>query len=383
MSASTTRSRVFVSSVIQGLESFRAAARQGIEAVGGEPVLVNEDFPSLATSSRNACLDAIDSCDHFLIVVGERGGWTAPSGKLVVEEEYEHALSRRLPVFAFLQDTKRDADAERLARTLSDFVDGAFRRTFSTPDELQREIERALRTHLAGTPRRKTMPRSTDDYFAKPYDVQFTTMLRFVLVPDRDEEVIDPVTMGSEEFKRRLQEIAHSQGVGLLSYERPKSTQLVKSSLVITQTEANGRHGEGEHVRLELTEAGELIIDANVSGRRKRDLRHDTLGSMVVAIEDIETVLKLCFQFAMAFYDDRDPYKRHQGFGYNVGLTGLDHRTLERNPQPRQSYTMSMRNRNAVILAYDSLRPIHRRDLDRPEAEIARTVEMLTRKARE
>lgn len=383
MSASTSRPRVFVSSIIQGFEAFREAARRGIEAAGGEPVLVNEDLPSLATSSRNACLDAVDSCDHFLISVGERGGWVAPSGKLVVEEEYEHALSRRLPVFAFLQDTERDADAERLARTLSDFVDGAFRRTFSTSDELQREVERALRTHLAGTPRHTKMPRSTDDYYATPYGVQFTTMLRLVLIPDREEEVIDPLTMGSEEFKRRVQEIAHSHGVRLLSYERPKSTQLSKSSLVVTQTEANGRHGEGEHVRLELTEAGELIIDANVSGRRKRDLRHDTLGSMVVAIEDIENVLRLCFQFATAFYDDRDPYKRHQGFAYNVGLSCLEHRTLERNPQPRQSYTMSMRNRNAVILAYDSLRPIHRRDLDRPEGEIARAVEMLTRKARD
>jgi hypothetical protein len=188
---------------------------------------------------------------------------------------------------------------------------------------------------------------------------------------------------GSDDFQTRVQEIAHSKNVRLLSYERPKSTQLGKSSLVITQTEANGRHGEGDLFRLELTEAGELIIDANVSGRRKRGLRHDTLASMVVAVEDIEHVLNLCFRFAAAFYDDRDPYKRHQGFAYNVGLSGLEYRTLERNPQPRQSHVLSMRNRNAVIVAYDTVRPIHRRDLEHPALEIARAGEMLARKAKE
>jgi hypothetical protein len=50
---------------------------------------------------------------------------------------------------------------------------------------------------------------------------------------------------------------------------------------------------------------------------------------MVVAIEDIEHLLKLCFRFAAAFYDDRDPYKRHQGFAYKAGPSRLDYRTLD------------------------------------------------------
>lgn len=82
--------RVFVSSVVEDFTEFRKAAREAISAAGGEPVLVNEDFPSLAVSSRNACLDAVDSCDFLVSIVGERGGWTAPSGLLVIEEEYQH-----------------------------------------------------------------------------------------------------------------------------------------------------------------------------------------------------------------------------------------------------------------------------------------------------
>ena len=121
------RTRVFVSSLIEGFAEYRQAARNGIAHAGGEAVLVNEDFPSQAGSSRNTCLDAIDSCDVFLIVLGGRSGWKTPSGRLVVEEEFEHARARKLPVLLFLEDVPRDADAQRFAKSLSDYVDGNFR----------------------------------------------------------------------------------------------------------------------------------------------------------------------------------------------------------------------------------------------------------------
>jgi hypothetical protein len=97
------RSRVFVSSVIEGFAEYRQAVRKGIEPASGEGIFVNEDFPSQASSPRNTCLDAIDSCDVFLLVLGARGGWKTPSGRLVVEEEYDHARARKLPVLVFLE----------------------------------------------------------------------------------------------------------------------------------------------------------------------------------------------------------------------------------------------------------------------------------------
>jgi len=344
-------------------------------------VLVNEDFPSLASSSRNACLDAIDSCDYVITIIGHRGGWTAPSGRLIVEEEYEHARACKLPVLLFLQAVDRDADAVRLAQRLSDFVDGGFRRTFSTPEELRDEIERALRTLLAATPTSKTMRRQTRDYFAAPYKVPSATMLRFVLLPEREEEVIDPVRIGSEEFRARVYEIAHSSSVRLFSYERPKLPKIEEDSLVITQTEARGRHDEeAEHARLQLTEAGEIVIDANVTGRVQRGSRHSMFDTLIVALEDVESVLAISFSFAAAIYDEIDPFKRHQRFNYNVALTGLDSRTLERNPRERSSYTMSMRGQGTIV-AFDAFRLIERSDLRSPQGEIGRAVTLLTRKA--
>src|ERR1700732_549738 len=101
------RPRVFVSSVVEGFAEYRQAARNGIAEAGGEAVLVNEDFPSQASSSRNTCLDAIDSCDIFLVVVGARGGWKTPSGRLGVGEEFAHARARKIPALVFLEDVPR------------------------------------------------------------------------------------------------------------------------------------------------------------------------------------------------------------------------------------------------------------------------------------
>src|SRR5258708_7215708 len=131
--------RVFISSVIEGFEEFRQAAAEGVEAGGGEPVMV-ERFPSLARSPRNACLDGVQSADAYLGVIGQRGGWRTPSGALAVEEEFEEARRRSLPTLVFLQEASRDAEAERLAGKLSDYVGGRFRTTFTKPVELREKV---------------------------------------------------------------------------------------------------------------------------------------------------------------------------------------------------------------------------------------------------
>jgi len=111
--------------------------------------------------------------------------------------------------------------------------------------------------------------------------------------------------------------------------------------LVITQGDEQGRrHGEGAHVRLEISERGELVVDANVTGRVQRGARHEMINTSVVALEDIE-----------------------------------------RAPKPRSSMTMSMRPRDMVLTAFDEPRVIGRVDLVNPAGEITRAVTLLERKA--
>ena len=375
--------RVFVSSVIEGFADYRAAARNGIKAAGAEPVMVNEDLPSQGTSSRNACLDAIDSCDWLLSIVGERGGWTTPSGRLVVEEEFEHARVRSLSVLAFIQDTKRDAQADRFVRRLSDYVDGMFRTKFQTPADLEQQIERAVRGRLQAVSPRNVEGRDLSSHFAPDRDTSRSTMLRLVLEPERQEEVVDPVRIASPDFGERLLELGHGKAVRVFSYSRAKTPQVEGGNLVIEQDDTNGRHGAEEYVRFELAESGRVLLDGNVTGRSGGGSAVDTMqDTFVIDVQTVEDVLAGFLRFSAAVYAEIDPHQRHERFFYNVGLRGLGHRSLERNPQRKQSYGMSMRSSD-TIAAFPTSRVLSRAALVNARDEIGRVIVLLEREARD
>ena len=65
---------------MKGYEEYREAARAGIHQADCEAVLA-EDFAAQDTSSRNACLDGVQSADAMVLLLGPRYGWVAPSGR--------------------------------------------------------------------------------------------------------------------------------------------------------------------------------------------------------------------------------------------------------------------------------------------------------------
>jgi hypothetical protein len=370
------RPRVFVSSVIEGFADYRQAARNGIEQAGGEGVLVNEDFPSQASSSRNTCLDAIDSCDVFLLVLGARGGWKTPSGRLVVEEEFEHARALKLPVLVFLEDVPRDADGERLAKILSDYVDGNFRVKFSGTAELRDQIERSLRA-IVDTRNNRAMDHDPiAARLLKPYRFSDQTSLRFAIAPERMEEVFDPLDLASPGFAERMLEIGHRSEVRLFGYlyakEAPRQEQ---TWLVIEQPLGNNWSEGRQGVRLTICENGAVLIDTNATGRTKRSNSMDLADIMTASIESVEALLVASFRFTQALYDDKDPYKRHQRFYWNGVLSGMGNRSLVRNPVSQEhSYRVNMGNRDEAIPAFPSSRLIARADLAQPGKEIERAI---------
>lgn len=329
---------------MEGFDEMRAAARLGIEDAGAEPVLV-EDLPSLDKTPRNVCLDGVASCDASVLVVGARGGWTAPSGKLAVEEEAEHARRLGLPLLVFLQDAPRDEAAEDLATRLGGWMDGRFRTTFNTPDELRslvrQGVERASST--------MNCPLRGIDEISRlahaPMEAANEVFLRFVLAPERAEEVIDPVRLQCEELPNEIFEVGHRQSIGFWSYSKAKNTEITDNRLVIRQMD--DRRGEGpiECTALKLSENGTLVLETNVTGRVRRD--HDSFGfgldSHVLAAEDLKREIERCFAFGSAVYDLLDPNGRHRRFLFQATILGVGHRTFERDPQPRSSYSIEMR----------------------------------------
>lgn len=372
--------RVFVSSVVDGFAEFREAARRGVLAADCEPFMVNEDFPASASSPRNACLDAIDSCDALVSIVGERGGWTAPSGKLVVEEEFEHARGRKLPVLGFLGSDPREASAVRFADRLSNYVDGVFRRTFRTPAELEHAIADAL-TKLPSATAVMRSPDTIRNPLVAPAWIHNDAALRLVIAPERDEELIAPPKLGSSDLREAVYAIGHSPKVGLLDYEWPKTHKIAGSELVVEQVDHHGRHDSSVRVRATIAESGLVTLETNVSGRHRRGNGADLTGSMTVTTPDMEEVLRSFFAFLSGVFDHIDPFKRQHRLIYNVGLMELGYRQIVRDVIPRSSMTMKLHGGNGPIVAFEKPRVVSRDDLSAPAAEIERTVTVLERAA--
>lgn len=373
---SDNRPLVFVSSVVDGFKEFRQAAREGIKAAGGRPLLVNEDFPALATSSRNACLDAVQSSDIYVAILGDRGGWQAPSGRLVVEEEYEHARRHNIRTVLFVQDTARDSDAERLVRQLSDYVDGRFRVQFKTADELRRAVEYALRGRLEHLRKPSVSPQRIIERLQRPGRdrVPNETGLHFVLVPERAEEVVDPVRLEQEEFRHDLYETVLDRRVRLMTHEASKEYELGRDLVIVHQGGDRRRDRTIPTVRLELETNGQIVIDSAVTGRRRMDLRGGGLEGMMIGRPDVEEVLRADFAFVAAFYDRVDRFRRHERFLYGVALSGVGYKKWVEEIRPTNSMTFGVGNHPDPLVLLPEPRVISRDALGQSEREIERIV---------
>lgn len=375
--------RVFVSSVMDGFEEYRAATRAGIEAAGCEPVLI-EDNPALPVSSRNACLDGVGSCDAVAVVVGERGGWTAPSGKLVVEEEYEHARGRSIPTLVFLQDVTRDGDGDRLAKKLSEFVVGNFRRTFKRAADLRREVEAACKP-LASTATRTNVDKARfDKLLAAPHDFGHETVLRIVIATGRpDETVIDMDRLDSEEFRDEFVALGVAREVGLFHRNRRRAEERGKNSLVVIQNDGHGSLPPGGAVRVELTEDGWLIFDVNVTGTDENSRRGMGFDLYPIEVEAVQEHAATALRFARRMFDTIDLHGRHAGLLCNASLGPLNSKRIAFRAD-REKYKGQMagfgRGDDGPPMSFDRAEHVSRADASWPDALADKIAKRLERR---
>jgi hypothetical protein len=372
--------RVFVSSVVEGFGEFREAARRGIVAAGGTPILVNEDFPSLDASPRTACLDAVASADAYVVILGARGGWPTPAGKLVIEEEHEEAKRRKHPVAVFLQDTEREPEAGRFAAVLSDYVTGRFRRVFVTPAELQQQVEDTLQAMVSSHEQPVGDWSEFFDTLPKRIVGSNEAFLRVAVAPERAEELIDPRTFNSVTLWRQLNEIGHSSDVLLLGYSEGKVQSVDRAWMVLRQ---GGPHG-AVSVEVRIEERGLLLADVSITGRRTpgagwrgADAMHE---AMIVDHADLEQALRSALKFYGGVLAVLDPYERYGRFSYNVAILNLGYRQIVRDPRPTGSQVVNMLG-NEPVVAYQTPRVISRADLGAPEDEVARALARIVRGA--
>lgn len=140
--------RIFVSSVQKELEDERLIVQNLISTdpfLSGHcvPVLYELE-PASPAKALDGCLEALDGCNVYLLIIGVQYG-TAVGGVSITHAEYRRAKETGLPVLAFIKgerEVKREKGAVALLGELD--ADGFKYKRFGNIIELQKEVRAAL-----------------------------------------------------------------------------------------------------------------------------------------------------------------------------------------------------------------------------------------------
>lgn len=120
------RYQIFISSTFSDLKDERKKVMQTIMSLDCIPAGM-ELFPAMDEEQFEFIKSIIDDCDYYILIVGARYGSMDDNGVSFTEKEYEYAVSKGVPVLAFLHHdissipmNKADLD-EKLRKKLEKF----------------------------------------------------------------------------------------------------------------------------------------------------------------------------------------------------------------------------------------------------------------------
>lgn len=196
--------RLFVSSVQKELEDERLIIQN---LVNTDPFLSAHYTPMLyefepASPDRavKGCLQALDECQVYLLIVGIEYGTQA--GRLsITHAEYRHSKKKKLPVLTFIKGGRSLKREEGTSRLLAEIdADGPKYKRFGNVIELQKEVRAALVKLLAD--QFGISPSSDEDKIAEQtieatssFESQSLTRLRW---QDLDHEVLRRLIAAAE-----------------------------------------------------------------------------------------------------------------------------------------------------------------------------------------
>jgi hypothetical protein len=118
--------QVFVSSTYSDLKDERRHVSETLAKAGYIPAGM-ELFPATDQQQLEFIKRIIDRCDYYVVIVGGRYGSLADDKISFTEKEYEYALSRHIPILAFLHERPEKIEvgktdqSEILAKSLESF----------------------------------------------------------------------------------------------------------------------------------------------------------------------------------------------------------------------------------------------------------------------
>lgn len=158
------RYQIFISSTYDDLKDERFAVLESILKLRHIPVGM-EQFVAANEEQFNYIKRLIDETDYYILILGNRYGSTAGDGISYTEKEFDYAVSKEVPILAFVHDTPESLPVNKSEKTasakkqLAKFRDKVKNNrlvslfTWDSPISLSREVVVALTNAFNDFPR--------------------------------------------------------------------------------------------------------------------------------------------------------------------------------------------------------------------------------------
>lgn len=156
------RYQVFVSSTFDDLKEARSAVLKSILKLGCFPAGM-EWFPSASMEQFEYIKKIIDDSDYYILIIGGRYGDDS-HGLSYTEMEFDYAVSKEIPVLAFIHEHPEDIPAkyyeldEAKREKLNNFRKKVMQERmvsfWNTSDQLSSEVSSSLENAIKTTPRK-------------------------------------------------------------------------------------------------------------------------------------------------------------------------------------------------------------------------------------
>lgn len=291
--------KIFISSVMRGFENERQTAAKYIRSAGHQPVMA-EEFGPKPHSSEEACLSGVRDSDWFMLILGERYGWVAPSGRSVTEEEYREAKSTRKAIVVLVREGDKEPKQADFVQEVSDYKSGFFRGSFTSPSDLGPQVVQAitaLEASAAGHPEEsRAVQRLLGlQSIITREDRASGTRLELLLAPVHRDDLFRIETFGNDAFTRDLQKAALFGSPGIFQSSMGTTVEEGREHVAILQTSARGEHIN--RVEVFVDGAMRIVLTVRPPNNEDETSRFSHFGTLVVDEQCVRAQIAAAIRF--------------------------------------------------------------------------------------
>jgi nucleoside 2-deoxyribosyltransferase len=201
--------QIFISSTYDDLREEREAAIKTILSLYHIPIGM-EMFNAGDNDQWTVISQTIEISDYYVVIIGGRYGSTTDSGVSYTEKEYDYAISKGIPVLAFIKDenspsipTQRETDVTKQQK-LSDFC-GKLKNKYvdfwETKDDFSTKLSISLHKVFKEQPRigwvRATQENTPNKELSKAELIELTKKIIHEEIKPVSNMEIDEIIKGS------------------------------------------------------------------------------------------------------------------------------------------------------------------------------------------